>query len=143
MKKCNSCLNDLPLSEFYPHPTSADRLQSKCKGCAKAYKKTWSGTDSGKVSNLKHALAYMSTPKGAEVARAATRKYKVVHAEKHRAHTAVRTAVRDGLLIKGPCEICGESKVEGHHDDYDKPLVVRWLCKRHHIEVHKQLREKV
>ena len=28
--------------------------------------------------------------------------------------------------------------VEAHHDDYFKPLDVRWLCFRHHRELHGQ-----
>ena len=45
-------------------------------------------------------------------------------------------AIRSGLLIRKPCEICGEKKVEGHHDDYNKPFEVRWLCGHHHREHH-------
>ena len=46
--------------------------------------------------------------------------------------------IRAGLLIKQPCEVCGtEEKIEAHHDDYMKPLDVRWLCKKHHQEHHK------
>ena len=41
-----------------------------------------------------------------------------------------------GILIKKPCEICGEVKVEAHHDDYDKPFEIRWLCVKHHHEFH-------
>ena len=40
-----------------------------------------------------------------------------------------------GKLIKENCEICGEEIVERHHDDYSKPLSVRWLCKNHHQEI--------
>jgi hypothetical protein len=49
----------------------------------------------------------------------------------------VRTAVLNGLLVRGPCEVCGEENTEGHHDDYDRPLDVRWLCKVHHEDLHK------
>jgi hypothetical protein len=46
-------------------------------------------------------------------------------------------AIRLGLLIKVPCEICGVEKVDAHHDDYSKPWDVRWLCRLHHAEHHK------
>lgn len=45
--------------------------------------------------------------------------------------------VRRGKVKKGPCEVCGSKAVEAHHDDYDKPLEVRWLCKKHHRAHHK------
>lgn len=44
--------------------------------------------------------------------------------------------IRSGILIRKPCEICGETKVEAHHDDYHKPFDVRWLCIKHHNEFH-------
>jgi hypothetical protein len=44
--------------------------------------------------------------------------------------------MRDKHLDRQPCEICGE-KAEAHHDNYDKPLEVRWLCFFHHREWHK------
>lgn len=45
---------------------------------------------------------------------------------------------RRGKLIPKPCEVCGAGKVEKHHDDYDKPLMVRWFCRPHHLQYHKQ-----
>lgn len=46
-------------------------------------------------------------------------------------------ALRVGKIFKKSCEICGESNAEMHHDDYSKPLEVRWLCRRCHTEWHK------
>ena len=43
---------------------------------------------------------------------------------------------RRGILVKEPCEVCGSHETEKHHDDYDKPLEVRWLCRQHHLEHH-------
>lgn len=42
-----------------------------------------------------------------------------------------------GKINKMPCEVCGKEKVDAHHDDYMKPLDVRWLCRTHHLEYHK------
>jgi hypothetical protein len=44
--------------------------------------------------------------------------------------------VKRKKINKMPCEVCGEINVEAHHDDYDKPLQVRWLCRPHHLEHH-------
>lgn len=50
--------------------------------------------------------------------------------------SATNHAIRDGKLIPKPCEVCGE-KAEAHHDDYEQPLLVRWLCFKHHRQYHK------
>lgn len=52
------------------------------------------------------------------------------------AHDAVRAAVKSGRLERRPCEECGAEKVHAHHDDYAKPLDVRWLCPYHHVHAH-------
>ena len=51
-------------------------------------------------------------------------------------------AVKNGRLTKLPCEYadCTQVKVEAHHPDYSMPLEVLWLCRAHHLELHKQLR---
>lgn len=52
------------------------------------------------------------------------------------AHAAVKKAREAGELTAQPCEICGKEKAEAHHDDYSKPLEVRWLCRSHHGQHH-------
>jgi hypothetical protein len=47
-----------------------------------------------------------------------------------------REALRKGVLVPLRCEICGALGAEGHHDDYAKPLEVRWLCSRDHRRWH-------
>ncbi len=54
----------------------------------------------------------------------------------YKAHCAVNNAVRDGRLIKTPCEFCGDPKVHGHHKDYSRPLDVIWLCAKCHNRLH-------
>lgn len=63
-----------------------------------------------------------------------TRKWRV---KTNNASSMVRNAIRTGKLNKQPCEVCGDAKAEAHHDDYNRPLEVRWLCKKHHSEWHK------
>lgn len=53
------------------------------------------------------------------------------------AHDAVKNALKNGTLIQEPCEVCEDPNSEAHHDDYTKPLDVRWFCKSDHKAWHK------
>lgn len=52
------------------------------------------------------------------------------------ANIKTANAITAGKIVKLPCEVCGDEKAEAHHDDYNKPLAVRWLCKRCHTDWH-------
>lgn len=64
---------------------------------------------------------------------------KVLSSEIGKAGSQVQMALKRGDLTKKPCERCGAEKVEGHHEDYSKPLEVMWLCPKHHRERHKEI----
>jgi len=50
-----------------------------------------------------------------------------------------RTMIRDGISRPTHCDECRrECRPEGHHDDYSKPLDVRWLCRLCHKKWHAQ-----
>lgn len=62
------------------------------------------------------------------------------------AHDKVEKALLRGELVRSDyCETCGGSghmkdgrtTIQGHHDDYNKPLEVRWLCQECHHEWHR------
>lgn len=63
--------------------------------------------------------------------------------EQHRAWRAVANALESGRLIRQPCEHeeCLDPDTDAHHDDYSKPLEVRWLCKQHHSLFHMEHRD--
>ena len=54
------------------------------------------------------------------------------------AHNQVCYAIRTGQLTRpSECEHCGKScKPEGHHEDYNAPLAVEWLCQSCHSGRH-------
>jgi hypothetical protein len=61
---------------------------------------------------------------------------------KHVARWTMSNAIKSGKLVRQPCEVCGNPRSHGHHDDYMKPLVVRWLCRTHHAEHHAQIKRE-
>lgn len=65
------------------------------------------------------------------------------HPERAAIYARVDRAIADGTLIRQPCETCGaDGRIEAHHDDYDKPLSVRWFCHQCHADYHKTERKK-
>lgn len=125
MKTCFKCKVEKPITEFYVHPAMGDGRLGKCKTCAKAdvaanyaaNPERFREYDKAR-SQLPHRIRLRNEPC------------------KVRAHYAVRRALAAGDLVRMPCEQCGEPKADAHHDDYNKPLSVRWLCRSHHAEWH-------
>lgn len=64
------------------------------------------------------------------------RKYVAKYPDKQAARIKLRKAISLGEIKRQPCEVCGEIKTHGHHEDYSKPFDVKWLCPKHHSEVH-------
>lgn len=71
------------------------------------------------------------------------RGYYAQNPEKVWAHNTLFTEIRAGRMERQPCEVCGDPRADAHHSDYSKPYDVRWLCRRHHVEVHARVRELV
>jgi len=57
---------------------------------------------------------------------------------KDRARGLLGVAVRRGKIVKPViCDTCGGGgRIEGHHEDYDRPLEPTWLCRKCHEIVH-------
>lgn len=146
-KKCFKCGQELPVEAFYRHSRMADGRLGKCKTCTKrdvrenlaARADQYRAYEKRRASlphRVKARAEYAKSESGKVAIRRAGRNYVDRHPLRKIANTAVSNAVRDGRLIRLPCEVCG-AKAEAHHDDYSKPLDVRWLCKKHHVEWHK------
>lgn len=89
-------------------PNPGRRVGRYCRACQAAYLRDW---------RKKHPL------EGKAYERDIVRSY--AHVYKTR-----------GKLVPQPCAVCGETKVEMHHPDYSQPLLVVWLCRKHHVAWH-------
>lgn len=150
MKICNKCSVEKDISLFYKHPKTKDGYDTKCKECAKsavrsnyslkvdqyrAYEKTRTHAP----HRVKARKEYAKTPGGKLAGNMAKMKWGVEHPIQRGASWSVNNAVRDGKLFKPKsCSCCGKvsTRLEGHHDDYAFPLVVRWLCSKCHYDWH-------
>lgn len=131
MIKCNKCEVEKEDSEFYPR----NRV---CKECTKKRVSEYQKTDKGVEVHRAANKRYSKTEKCREARKLAEEKYKQLPSTKKKqlAKWAVNRAVKIGAIERGLCEVCCSSTVHAHHDDYDKPLDVRWLCSKHHKQWH-------
>ena len=60
------------------------------------------------------------------------------HRAKHEARWKLRREITQGRMVRKPCEKCANPKSQAHHDDYRKPLDVRWLCRKCHMAEHRK-----
>jgi len=67
----------------------------------------------------------------------------MIYPEKRRAWAIFKLAIKHKILSPMLCEVCGKSKTQGHHEDYSEPLIVNWLCPKHHSEFDKIRRKNV
>jgi hypothetical protein len=74
-----------------------------------------------------------------EAGQARKRRWVERNPEKRKAMDAVSNAIRTGRLARQGCEVCGD-RAHAHHDDYSKPLDVRWLCSQHHTDHHRAMK---
>lgn len=137
-KKCFKCNTVKPLSEFYKHSRMADGCLNKCKGCTK------NDVSKHRNQNLEKIRQYdrdrAKNPERKKAAQQISSEWRKADVRRIKAHNAVARAVAKGSLIRCPCVRCGEKKSLAHHEDYDKPLDVVWLCQPCHKQRHKELK---
>lgn len=90
--------------------------------------------DKAKIASRKRYLKIKDDPVEKQRILETNRRWAKRNPEKREAHKQVMYALRRGQLNKMPCEVCGQTKVEAHHENYSIPLNVVWLCKKHHVE---------
>jgi hypothetical protein len=100
---------------------------SYCKPCQVAYGREW------------------RRGAGRESAALSSRASRARYPERRRARGAVNNAISRGHMVPGTCVLGGAScgATEAHHDDYTRPLDVRWVCRRHHLQLDRERREAV
>jgi hypothetical protein len=136
-KECFKCKVTKPLLDFYKHPKMFDGHVNKCKECNK------NDVMEHRLKHLEKLRQYdRNRGKNPDRRKANTEITKIWRSEDRRrqkAHNAVSGAIKKGILIREPCCRCNETKSLAHHEDYDRPLDVMWLCQPCHKQRHKEI----
>jgi hypothetical protein len=135
MKACLQCGEAQDLSSYYKHNRMADGYLNICKVCISVQRKQHRAANLEKLREYDRARA--SQPARVAQLKARSERHRS-SPERARANWAVGNAVRDGRLQRPDnCSECGVPCIpDGHHEDYSKPLEVRWLCRSCHNKAH-------
>ncbi len=143
MKVCNVCSIDKKDEDFYKN-------MKKCKSChcEKMRIDRINNLEIFKARDAKRAMRpervaararYIKTENGKAAKKRASEKWQEKSPIKRAAHILTGNRLRDGKITKAPCEVCGAADfVHAHHDDYARPLDIRWLCPDHHRQWHNE-----
>lgn len=127
-KTCFVCKEHIDISMFYAHKKMADGHLNKCKKCTKNYER-----QRRQDPKFRDKILAYDRERGSRQGYEYTKQYRNEYPNKYKSHTLIGNSIRDGLIFAGCCEVCGSSEyIHAHHDDYSKPLIVRWLCASHH-----------
>lgn len=131
MKRCFACAEEKALGDFYKNVAMADGHFNKCKECTKA------DVRRNRAQKLDYYRDY-DRQRGNRQSPDYLTKYREEFPGKYKAHNMVNNYLRDGkLTAETSCAACGaDDSVHAHHDDYAKPLDVRWLCPACHKAWH-------
>lgn len=147
MKTCFKCGLEKDLSEYYTHPRMGDGHLNKCKQCCRhetrlRFERLMANNPEWRLGELKRQRETARARRAMGLQESANHKHKETWRRKNQhkanAHNAVHRAVKAGKIQKEKCW-CGQ-EAQAHHEDYEKPLDVIWLCPKHHAERHLQLR---
>ena len=147
MKICGKCGLAKDPSEFYKDRSRKDGLAYRCKKCADEVSNAWLAknrerrNETTRIWAKAHPEGHRITSKAWLKAHPDRRKererlYREKWKDKHHARQAVKYALKTGKITRQPCEICGDPDTHAHHEDYSRQLSVRWLCVKHHAEIH-------
>lgn len=135
---CRTCGLSKPLTDFYiargrfPH--------RECKHCTNNRSRTWADRNREIRRDVVRSnyQRRMADPETLEVIRAQKRGWNANNPSKIRAHCEVKRAIQDGILKRpATCQACpSQRRIHAHHDDYDEPLSVIWLCQVCHSARH-------
>ena len=137
-KRCFKCERYKPKNMFYKHPEMDDGRLGKCKACAKADVRA--NREKRRAQYAAYERERFKRPHRKAQVLIYARRRAAAHPGKERARRRISNMLRYGKLKRQACGACGSVvRVQAHHLDYRRPLLVEWLCFAHHRARHGQV----
>ena len=145
-KLCGGCKAEQSITEFYK--SSRDGYQSQCKSCKREQNKIRNRTPQRREYNRQfyeqlktdgYFKDYEQRPGVKERKARQQREYSQDPRLRIRylARWYTKRMIRNGVIEKEPCAMCGIGQSQAHHPDYEQPLLIVWLCADCHRVIHK------
>jgi hypothetical protein len=148
MKVCSKCGEDKELTEFYNTARGIGGVARTCKVCCRI--KCNEYHKANREDNLVRMNRYREShkeerkeydDKNRESIRHRNRNWGRSNRLKTSSQTKALRALKKGIINRETsCSKCGSNYlVQMHHEDYDKPLDVVFLCKYCHMQRHSEM----
>lgn len=136
MKVCRKCAEEKSLSEYYTHKMMKDGHLNICMGCTKARVTLHREKNINEIRKYDRKRGKLPRRKRTSIAN--TRRIRRNRDGYAIAHSRLARAIKKKLITKPKqCSACSSARqIEGHHEDYFKPLEVVWLCSACHKQLH-------
>ncbi len=141
MKQCKICRQIKPLQDFHKDRKLSDGRFNECKVCNNNRRIRYKTIEFTNIEWRERRIQYhydrqhLYTP---NVSIEKRNEYAKKQRLKRKKENHARYLANKEYPHNQPCEVCGSILTERHHDDYSKPLEIRWLCKIHHEDHHKE-----
>lgn len=155
MKKCKKCgIEKEKCEENFYRRTPGGTFESICKKCRYEGARNLAKTKPDQYKKVRQKYYLKNREKIKEASKkwrqGNKERFKKIHNKSHLKHPLKRCArkllnyhIKKGNINRP--DVCGKCfknyRIQAHHDDYSKPLEVRWLCSKCHVMEHYTKRE--
>ena len=142
MPCCVKCEASKSTHDFYASDSTCKECRKKCIRANRAakieYYRQYDRMRNMRPDRIAARKSYAESELGKTIINRIKYRWGSRNPIKQRCSNAVNNAVRDGRLTKpSHCSGCGATgRIHGHHDNYARPLDVRWLCSTCHKAWH-------
>ena len=121
-KRCCTCNEIKPLSEFYKNRAVKDGYQRSCKLCFKKHQRVYSQSEKGRRAHRQASFRYNRSKKGQLANKQRSKQFKVENPQIIKARKAISYAVKSNKLPRPDslqCHYCqAQAKQYHHHKGY-------------------------